>query len=166
LIDKQENGVRSMNWLRNPFGLCNWAEENTKTLLHKVKSLWYVCNHWNYGKASRVNRRLFLEVVLAYSERISSLAEGYFYFDLPEYRQFIEGKANFMETTPLFSELTHIEGSKYDEQRRLMIPMWQFEHPSFNLGKCSLAGYQNWFNELVEFARLLQDKAYRFYCSN
>lgn len=60
LIDKKANIIISeMNWLRNPFGLCDWAEANVgdKIKIGK-KDLWYVCNHWNYKKSSKIKNEI------------------------------------------------------------------------------------------------------------
>lgn len=164
-LSKNEEEVISMNWLRNPFGLERWASDNTN--LNFKKDLWYVCNHWNYDKSSRVNRQMFQEVVLQYWEVVKELKDGYFYFDLPAYQQFVEPNKKYMELN--FNNLG-IKGERYNtdkqDDRRLAIPMWQFKHPEFHLQNCSLEYYKNWFNELVEFAELLQDKSYAFYCSN
>ena len=157
--------TREMNWLRNPFGLCDWAEDNVKPGTRQ--SLYYVCNHWSYNKSQRVNKKLFLDVVLAYSEAIKVLEKGYFVFDLPSYRQFVEPNIKHLPTdTMVFTTARRIVGSKYDDKLRLMIPMEYFSHSVFNIRWCKLADYQAWFQELVELAELLQQPRAKFYCSN
>jgi hypothetical protein len=160
---KTGEDIIEMNWLRNPFGLERWASDNAN--LEMKKDLWYVCNHWNYKKASRVNRGLFKSVVDKYWEVISNLTEGFFCFDLPAYRQFVEGKTQFMvQEDWAFGQ--RIKGAKY-EGERLAIPMWQFTPQVIDLGgKNKLEDYQEWFRELVRFAELLQNENYRLYCSN
>jgi hypothetical protein len=155
-----------MNWLRNPFGLCNWAEANVQPKTRR--SLWYVCNHWAYKKSGRVNKPLFLEVVLAYQDAIMALLRGYFVFDLPSYRSFIEPFMDYLPTQPhvMGDERRWIKDSKYDDHQRLMIPMEYFTHEVFHLARPSLAAYQEWFGRLVDLARLLQQPGAKFYCSN
>ncbi len=155
-----------LNWLRNPFGLCNWAEDNVHP---KVKrGLWYVCNHWSYKKSSRVNRPLFKGGVLAYWREIKELKQGYFVFDLPSYRQFIEPNISHLPTEPPnpFSSVCRIKGSKYTDDKRLMVPMEHFDSLAFHLSVPRLGSYQDWFKRLVYAAELLQRPDTKFYCSN
>ena len=83
-----------MNWLRNPFGLCSWAENNytyfTEREPPEDKSLWYVINHWNYDKSVQVDKPLFLEVVKRYGNIIMKLDRGYFWFNEGGFKQFIQ----------------------------------------------------------------------------
>ncbi len=155
-----------LNWLRNPFGLCNWAEDNVHPKTRR--SLWYVCNHWSYKKSCRVNRPLFQEVVLAYWEQIKRLKQGYFVFDLPSYRQFIEPNISHLptESPNPFSSVRWIKGSKYTNDRRLMVPMEHFDSSVFHLSVPRLGSYQDWFKRLVYAAELLQQTSAKFYCSN
>lgn len=157
--------IMAMNWLRNPFGLERWASDNVP--LQLKKDLWYVCNHWNYEKSNRINRQLFLDVVMQYWAGIKKLKEGYFFFSLPSYRQFVEGKTQYLDTMIGWAfGGKRIKGEKYVENR-LAIPMWQFNEQVVDLGgQYQLDDYKNWFKELVGFAKLLQDKRNRFYCSN
>lgn len=156
----------ALNWLRNPFGLCNWAEANVQPKTRR--NLWYVCNHWAYDKAKRVNKPLFLEVVLAYWDAIQAMDRGYFVFDLPSYRQFIEPFVDYLPSRPhvMGDGQRWIKDSKYDDHQRLMIPMEHFVSPVFHLGDASLDEYRRWFSRLVDLARLLQEHGAVFYCSN
>ena len=168
LTDKKTGDeVADMNWFRNPFGLCQWAEDNYEYVNgHEgKKSLWYVCNHWSYAKSGRVNRKLFKDVVHEYWDTISFIKQGYFFFNLPSYRQFIEGKLNYLPGNDgIFNR--SILGQKYDIKSRLLIPMEHFGDRLFGISKHTLDDYREWFKELLWFAELLQDKNNRFYCSN
>jgi hypothetical protein len=156
--------VISMNWLRNPFGLCNWAEANVKP--NTRVDLWYVCNNWDYDKSDRVDRRLFKCVVGEYWGEIQKLDRGYYAFDLPSYIQFVQPNVDFMPKETLF-QVDRIKDAIYDKQGRLLIPMEHFNNFSaFHLTDPSLAYMRQWFAELVRFAELLQDKDNEFYCSN
>lgn len=170
LINRENNEeALEMNWLRNPFGLCNWAMDNTYPLNKTLKrSLWYVINHWNYQKSYRVNRPLFLEVVNEHWKVIKDLEQGYFYFNLPSYRQFIEPKLHLLPVKQFNYGSSWIEGTQYsnDGLSRLMIPIEMLQ-VGFDLSpNVSLQSYKDWFYQLVEFAELLQDQRYRYYCSN
>jgi hypothetical protein len=106
-----------MNWLRNPYGLCQWIEDNAKlpakildVLVERAKAhdevaseeekypktahpaslLWFVINRWCYDKAPQIDRQLFLDVVKAYSSEVEKLERGYYFFDFGAYRQFVE----------------------------------------------------------------------------
>lgn len=165
--------VADMNWLRNPFGLMGWATDNAHHVWgnppRKTESLWYVVNHWNYDKSPRINRAKFKQVVDKYAETLNSLEVSYLFFDLPAYRSFIEGKLKWFttHTTPFSGDRLFIDGSRYDDKLRLMIPVEAFWHPGHNLGRMrTTADYQAWFAELVNFAELLQNPDYEFYCSN
>ena len=160
LYDGEEE-IISLNWLRNPFGLCNWAEDNVGDNLR----LHYVCNEWTYGKSDQVNRPLFKQVVEEYWARIQKLDAGYFFFDLSSYRQFVEPHIAAFPGKRLF-DIWSIDGSKYDQRGRLMIPMGHFDRPEFDVFKPSLEGYREWFSELVRFAEKLQNEKHRFYASN
>lgn len=161
LVKHNETVVR-MNWLRNPFGLCEWAEKNAAYVEFKIgkKDLWYVCNNWNYENSNKVNRTLFKKVVDKYWPIIKGLKRGYFFFGLPSYLQFIQ---------PHLKEFSGegIDGIRYDEHKNLVIPQEYFNKECFHLRDSSLERYKKWFLELVEFAELLQrDKQCEFYCSN
>jgi len=168
-LDKDGNEVSEINWLRNPYGLCNWAEDNIDDPdTESLGTLYYVCNYWAYDGEAYIDRQLFRAVVLKYFYAIRRLKEGYFFFNLPEYRQFIEGKLEFMKTedSPLGLP-RRIVGSRYDHRGRLAIPMQQFADPVFDLGGLhTLDHYKTWSKELVDFAELLQDPNNEFYCSN
>src|SRR6266516_7660671 len=151
-----------MNWLRNPYGLCNWAESNYLyvTKQEPKKTLWYVINHWNYAKSSRVNRKLFLVVVLLYGSEIMPLEKGYFWFDVGSFMSFV---LPHMEKIPTenFIEQKRIEGNVFHD-RQIGIPMEYFGDPCFHLSDKyrpyahTLAHYQEWYQQLIDFARLLQ----------
>ena len=166
LIDKDDNEVLSMNWLRNPFGLCQWAEDNTPHLTYHGKDLYYVCNHWAYKMGNRINRPLFKEVVDLYWAEIQKLERGYFHFDLPEYFQFVHQHYHLFPIVPGYQHIA-IKDSLYDNERRIAIPQEYFGHADFSLGNCyTLDHYKAWFKQLVDFAERLQDKNLKFYCSN
>lgn len=165
--DGQEREIASLNWFRNPFGLERWAEANTGLGKTQEVDLWDVCNNYAYGKAE-VDRPLFLETVQAYHDAVQALEEGYFYFSLPEYRQFVEPNRPYftIEERPHFAGLPpRIMGERYSEDGRLMIPVWQFANVPHH-GPASLDHYKAWMGRLLEFAQLLQNPATRFYCSN
>lgn len=163
--------VMSMNWLRNPFGLCNWAEDNVCEIglskgINVKHSLWHVINTWSYNKSENIDRRAFLNIVKAYWYIIKEIKQGYFFFTLSSYRQFIKPHE---ESLPghWIMEIYHIDGSKYTKEKEvLMIPMEHFSHPCFYLSHCSLEDYKRWFDTLGIFALKLQNEKYKFYCSN
>ena len=157
LIDKKTSEeVMSLNWFRNPFGLERWAESNVgeKTDMLEESRLWYVCNHWCYGESNNIDRKLFKQVVDEYWAKIQEIELGCFVFDLPEYRQFVEGK--------LKSGLDYFEGDfRYQEDNtKIAIRMDYFDDVK------SLDEYKEWFQELVLFAERLQDADVEFDCSN
>ena len=165
-----------MNWLRNPFGLRDWAEDNYRIATgagEREIDLYHVINHWNYDRAEQVDRPLFKRVVDEYGAVLSGLDRGYFVFDLSGYIQFVEPHLSLINREyiiPSAPEIgTRIAGSKYVGKgacSRLAIPQEHFAPRAFNLGRCTLDRYKEWFGELVRFAELLQDERYRFYCSN
>jgi hypothetical protein len=159
--------VMGLNWLRNSFGLIYWAEDNTGLAKGRDElSIWDVCNQWSYDEGENIDRKLFQDVVLAYWEKVKNLKQSYFFFDLPAYRHFVEGKQRYMPNKRFLDGL-HITGEKYADDGRLMIPVEHFSHSAFNMGsECSTERYKKWFGQLVEFAERLQDKELRFYCSN
>ena len=160
MCNEDETTVMSMNWTRNPFGLCQWMEDNADVKTRK--SLWYVTNHWNYKKSRRVNRKLFLEVVKIYNDAIQKLEKGYFYFTLPGYLQFVEPVVNILPKSTIFKLV--YEG--YDDQNRMKIPMTKEAAIAFNLHDMTLNEYKVWASKLMHFAEILQNKNIKFYCSN
>jgi hypothetical protein len=163
ITHKKSGDSMDMNWLRNPFGLCNWAEANVHP--KTKKDLWYVINHWNYEKSRRINRKLFKEVVDAYWAEIQKLEKGYFYFDLGSYMSFVQPHLSELPVERLFDQ-DRIKGGVFADDGRYGIPMEYFNKPAFHLSDATLDRYKEWFSQLVEFAQMLQDKDYRFYCSN
>ena len=164
LYDKDDDEVMWVNWLRNPFGLCNWVEDNLTELGYNPEtSLYYVCNHWAY-KEDGADRPLFQKVVNEYWRRVEDLEQGYFFFSLSSYRQFVEGKTGLMIMEEGIAG-PRIKGEKYAKDGSLMIPMWQFSHPEFRLSGPDLQDYKDWMKRLVKFAELLQNEEYTFSCS-
>ena len=167
LYDKNTDEVAHMNWLRNPFGLCQWAEDNVEP---SNPTLFEVCNKWAYNKGKNVDRPQFRRVVLEYWERIKKLEHGFFKFSsLSQYRQFVEPIIHLMPRRKLsYSDAMEIVGEKRDANS-VYIPMEHFNVKDDWDGRnnhYTLEKYKEWFKELVEFAELLQDKDLEFYCSN
>ena len=158
LRKKGEGGViMSLNWLRNPFGLEQWAESNTEIENTEIENteherLRYVCNHWNYDKAKEIDKKLFKEVVDKYWAIIREVEVGRFVFDLPEYRQFVEG--------PIGKKLKYGDYKYRNGHTEIAIKMELFKDV------LSLDGYKEWFLKLVVFAEKLQEEDIEFYCSN
>lgn len=159
LCDNNNQEIISLNWLRNPFGLCNWAEDNVGV----DNALWRVCNNWSYDKAYLCNRPLFKSAVDSYWANIQSKPAFYFYFTDKQYRQFVEPYLMFF---PLFIHFEQTDG-------RIAIPLSQFDrelppkiHVRRSNSKSLKQQYLDWFAELVRFAELLQNEDYSFYCSN
>ena len=165
LYDKDDQPVAEMNWLRNQYGLAIWAEDNTVFDKHDLR---LIINKSAYAESVNVDRKLFKETVLKYWDQIKSLEKGYFYFKLSAYRQFIEGRAEFLPGRYLLmgGKVWAIDGSSYDKQGRIKIPVEHFSHPVFDHDKPSLEKYKEWFYRLVEFAELLQNKDYSSHCTN
>ena len=138
--------VAEMNWLRNPMGLERWAEANVGHLVNipKGKTLWYVCNHWNYEKSSRVNRELFKRVVDEYWKHIEQLERGAIVYSFPSFVQHVNRTLQFRE---------YEFRNDYKEIAVFLKP--------YNLDR-----YKAWFKELVDFAEKLQDRNVSFFCSN
>lgn len=166
--NKQKEELASINWLRNPFGLCNWAEDNVKPTDLKEKDLYYVVNHWNYEKSDQINRALFKKVVYDYWYEIRKLERGYFFFTLQTYIQFVEPNLSALPKVNIhfLNNVNRIKDSYYTDDNRIAVPQEYFNNPIFNLSGSTLEHYKNWFKELVDFADLLQNKDNAFYCSN
>lgn len=157
---------RSMNWLRNPYGLCNWAEANydyrteRKTNEESSDSLWYAINHWCYDTSEQVDKALFLAVVKRYGQvLLHDLPQGYFFFNERALDQFVK---------PHFSEVPKGIAVSCEKHKEYGIPMEYFTHLStvYRPDEHTLKHYQEWYAELVAFAELLRDPDSRYYCSN
>ncbi|MBW4598996.1 MAG: hypothetical protein KME29_05110 [Calothrix sp. FI2-JRJ7] len=161
---KGDEQILSMNWCRNPFGLCDWAEDNFGT----NHQLWHVCNEWSYSNAPYIDRALFRKVVDDYSRRLEEMSSLYFYFNGAQYVQFIKNYLDFFPTCRF-----GIKDSMQFRDGVVAIPMHYFDgempemlqirrHPDVTV--CQQ--YCAWFGELMHFADLLQNPKYSFYCSN
>ena len=155
LRDKEtDEEIMSLNWLRNPFGLERWAGDNVGEVINVPirQRLGYVCNNWNYEKSNEIDRQLFKEVVDGYWTALQKREVGYFVFDLPEYRQFVEGDIG--------RKLEFEDYGYRKDHTEIAIKMECFcEYPS-------LQEYKEWFYQLVLFAEKLQDPNVVFHCSN
>ena len=165
---QQLEEIASMNWLRNPFGLCNWAEDNFKAVGAKTDTeLWYVINHWNYKDSPNVDKKLFKSVVDSYWKVLQKIDKGYFFFDVYCYIQFIEPhRDKFPDEFIAAMDSKKIAGLNHKLESKIGIPMEHFIPEIIDLGGMDLEKYKNWFFELVKFAEKLQDEDVIFYCSN
>jgi hypothetical protein len=164
--------VRSMNWLRNPFGLCNWAEDNFCYVGAKSDTeLYYVVNNWAYDDSNKVDRKLFKSVVDGYWRVISKLSKGYFFFDVHSYIQFLEPKMHFIPREPFMNGESRIKNIVHLPDK-IGLPMQYMTKDVITLSLNDdqtdgiLQRYKDWFLELVKFAEELQDENLEFYCSN
>lgn len=176
LTTKDEEEIMDMNWFRNPYGLCNWAEDNLEYLElqpgSESSTLYYVCNHWAYDKSKDVDRKLFKGVVDYYWEHIKDMDRAYYFFDLSSYRQFVEPSLHLIpKVKNILGQLDIMDIVYMREQRgRIGIDVEYFKPKEFNLSRHNttsmLKDSKKWFKQLVEFAEELQDEATIFYCSN
>ena len=162
--------IAEINWLRNPFGLINWATDNVMDNMTDVArpektkyTLYEVCNNWTYDNSKNVDREEFLKTVLAYGKSVEAMSEGYFFFDLTGYRNFVQPNLDRMTTKNVFG-MTVIDGEKYSIDRRLKVPMSQFQNIK-GYSNTTLDDHKKWYRKLVDFAELLQKPSVEFYCS-
>ena len=171
LCDTDGDDIKSMNWLRNPFGLEQWAQGNFEYITKECViilpfTLWDVCNQWNYEKSSEVDRPLFKFVVDVYAGVLKQLETGYFWFDIYGANQYIIPKAHSLPFETMYG-VSSIKGRVYHKDS-MGIPQ-KYCKNLFDFGSRNahtLEWYNDWFNQLVEFAELLQNTEYDFYCSN
>ena|SRR5579872_3619649 len=163
-----------LNWLRNPFGLERWARANYLYVKKEEPKpdLWGVINQWNYDKAEQVDKPVFLEVVKRYGEVILHLEKGYFWFDITAYLDFIRPHEALLPWKSFgLGENQRIAGAVY-QHLTMGIPMEYLSSPVFGLSDeyrhdaHSLARYQAWYQQLIDFAEILQHPDSMFYCSN
>ena len=155
-ISRNGTTLAEINWLRNPFGLCQWAEDNV-IVPDTPHDLYYVCNHWAYSQSLEIDRELFGRVVLDYWQQVQAIERGYFWFTPLQYKQLVMPYAKLLPSRDSIHKTeTHTE-----------IPMEYFSNNAFRLGpNCTLQGYKDWFAKLVHIAALLQEPDVEFYCSN
>jgi hypothetical protein len=159
-----------LNWLRNPFGLCDFAEDNVG---NGSMSLWHVCNDFA-DDIEKFDRARFQEIVHEYWCRLAILHRGYFCFSFRSYVQFVRN----------FPEAMHLDLLDFMEQdwawvgpRRhpteVRIDVQRFSiygrnadvrttSPTNNqfgwdAGSNVLDWYRKWFQELHEIASAVQD---------
>lgn len=172
--------VKELNWLRNAFGLIQWAEDNVGNFINIAKfteipknerPLYYVCNHWSYNTANQIDRALFKRVVLEYNQFVQLMSQGYFYFNSIEqlhtyWNEFVSWNKiwNKKNIQSLDTALYFPNTLGYNIQ----IPIAVFysdddinDHYIHNLDE-----YKQWFKELVELAELMQDPSTNVYITN
>ncbi len=167
--------IIDFNTLRNPFGLLSWIADNVqldKSDISKITCpydtseyinlLEFVCNHWSYNQSDKVDRKLFLDVISMYNDKVQALTEGYFFFNFRAYRELVEHRTDL--PCHYFGSRKFIEGETYVDglggfmNSKLRLPMHIFKE--------SLDEYKKWSNKLLELAKALQDPCTTFYCSN
>lgn len=160
--------IASMSWLRNPFGLCQWAEDN----FGGDGMLAFVCNQWAYDKCEEIDRAMFKRVVDEYWERIKQAPISYFWFNESQYNQFLKPHESYF----IQDVLGGIAGRLQTIDNRKGIPISYFDKPDpppsldlkrkRNQSSTIKENYETWFHELVVFADKLQNQEYKFYCEN
>lgn len=164
-----EDEIASMDWLRNPFGLCTFVEDNVGD---RVQSLWHVCNDHAYKVMGELDRRKFRRIVLAYWDRLRNLDKAYFYFDFHAYVQFTSSYSDAMVIAPnrfstdpqnAFAQgaYTWRSSSSDDDPDRLGIRVERFQqyrYEHFSWGDTPVLDfYKDWFKRLVNIAEVMQD---------
>jgi hypothetical protein len=168
LYDEKEQEICSLNWLRNPFGLCECVEQNVehemRMQIARETSLYYVCNHWNYNKSKHIDRNLFLTVVKNYDKIFQNIETLYFFFNFKDFLSFCSKHSQHFPR----DQFDHIKGIIYHNNNNQVvgIPINHFRHPCWHLGSVDQCYYYQWMKRLVEFAEALQNQKYKFYCSN
>jgi hypothetical protein len=152
----------SLNWLRNPFGLCDFAEDNVGD---GKNSLWHVCNDHAYDDVDKIDRAEFLRVVEEYWDRLRGLERGFFHFTFSSYVQFQNDYAGCMRV-----QRSHEDYEWADDRAVLRLAAERFQ-PASNFswsstGECPLDFYKGWFERLLNLARAMQDPNARIYISN
>lgn len=158
-----------MNWLRNPFGLCNWAED---TYLYETKyesvpeeqSLYYVVNGWSYDESGKVDKPLFLEIVQRYGKVILNVNKGFFWFHRDKFPDNLSYHVKPHHTM----EISNLLGTSNVQHYSDKIGLRMEDVTKFvDLGhKNGLADYKIWYRQLINFAEALQHPDSVFYCSN
>lgn len=167
--------TKHINWLRNSFGLCQWAEQNYLFALKLDgvpgnESLYYACNHWNYHTGHQIDKRFFLETVLRYGSILLNISSGYFFFTSSALDKTVMPNAHLL-THPLTIQPVAF-WNDYGSANRSLIAYYginqeAFVHDEFHLfGKHHLSSYKLWYQELIDIAIFLQRPEATFYCSN
>jgi len=167
-VSKDGEELASINWLRNPFGLEQWAERNVgDKVSHFGITLYDVCNNWAYDEAKNIDRKLFKDIVDLYWEEIRRLERGYFFFNFQEYVGLIPYYHGFPVEKPTFRNITEIKDAIWKGDLYGIPQEYFHDDAKFHMGSFyTLGQYQSWFKVLVDLAELLQDPEIEFYCSN
>lgn len=155
-----------MNWLRNPFGLCPFAEDNVGD---GSMSLWHVCNDNAYDTSNDLDRPRFLDVVTAYREKLQALELGYFHFEFSSYVQFASSYRAMI--LPWGVRADEPRGYRWDKEHKILgIDVERFiDEPNFGWSRQTssvLQWYKDWFDQLFEIAKLMQEPGSDVYISN
>jgi hypothetical protein len=168
--------LAKMNWLRNPFGLCDWLEDNCPDVnVPDEFSLWAVVNRWAYSEAVEINdgpqavalRERAIETVEAYNAAAQALTQGYFYFTLSGYLHFVRHRDEILVNPGPRRLCEILVAHKYGSGRigfdmDAVARIVELGHADGGV----LAGYQAWAQELTDLFALLRDPDNKLYVSN
>lgn len=147
----------SLNWHRNPFGLCSFMEDN---IGDRIRSLYHICNDYAYGKEKNLNRSKFLRIVNDYQTRLQPKKIAHFFFSFRSFVQFLE---QFPKAMVLPVQEAGIMGDYRFEwfgSSKLAINVAQFQSYGKELGWDDmpvLDWYKQWFAKLVKLVEVMQD---------
>jgi len=162
--------VKSMSWVRSPFGLENWAESNVGHLIDKSdfdipsdqKPLNYICNNWSYDNSNLINKDLFFKIIKTYLEAIQKLKKGYFYFKnikvlnnyIPKKMQMEIKKRTYKARIKIYEKIK----IDHDMYIKLMEKYNDVDYLFFNKNNYTLEHYKIWFIQLFSIAQLMIEK--------
>lgn len=138
------NEIKSMNWLRNPFGLIYWIKDNTGI------DLWHVINEHSYRNSHKVDREEFLKLAEAAYEAVSRLDKAHFKVQAKD--------AGYFGLS--------LDLADRVEDGYAFFPLCDSVCQAAGLGHASLDSYKKWTEELLDFAKALQSDSVEYYCSN
>lgn len=139
----------SLNWHRNPFGLCSFVEDNAGD---QIGSLHHICNDHAYDRVKNLDRKKFLRIIKEYGQRLRAVKQAYFFFNFRSYVQFVE-------KYPTAMLLSLSKGFMWHESR-IGIRVERFQSYGRKLGWIDepvLGWYQQWFKKLAELVAVMQD---------
>jgi hypothetical protein len=162
-VTTKDGAEHSLNWLRNPFGLCSFAEDNVGD---GQMSLWHVCNDHAYDDVGKIDRAQFLRVVESYWDRLRGLDDAYFFFTFGSYVQFLP---EYPDAMMVRGYRALVEATRWGDDGRLGIRIGRFQGYERQFGwrqTAVLDYYKEWFERLLGASRAMQDPDATIYISN
>lgn len=167
---------KELHWLRNPYGLGNWAESNylfalqQNDPLEEKEALSYLFDKKRQEVLPEDERKLFLDIAVKYGSVLLNLKQGYFFFTESMIEHVVLSNSNYLAFPATVQPSAQWVQYHQLQKRELVayygITQESFLHSRFQLfDRASLRAYKLWYSEFLDLVLLLQEPEAIFSCS-